>query len=52
MEQLPEGTWFRLDNGMEFCKGPKRRTRFACTEKKTGRTFAVHPLAEAVRSEE
>lgn len=52
VEHLPEGAWFRLDNGMEFRKGPKRRTRFACTEKKTGRTFAVHPLAEAVRTDE
>jgi len=49
VEQLPEGTWFRLANRMEFRKGPKRRTRFACIERKTGRTFAVHPLAEAVR---
>jgi len=52
VEQLPEGCWFRLANGMEFRKGPKRRSRFACTEKKTGRTFTVHALAEATRSQE
>ena len=52
VEQLPEGSWFRLANGMEFRKGPKRRSRFACTEKKTGRTFTVHALAEATRSQE
>ena len=52
VEQLPEGAWFKLQNGMEFRKGPKRRTRFACTEKKSGRTFAVHPLAEAMRTDQ
>jgi hypothetical protein len=45
---LPEGASFRLASGRTFVKGPRRRTRISCTEIPSGRTFAVHPLAEVV----
>ncbi len=45
---LPEGDEFRLRNGRIFTKGPRARSRYRCTEKRTGRIFAVHPMAEIV----
>jgi SprT protein len=48
VRDLPEGSAFRLVSGRAFVKGPRRRTRIACTEMGSGRTFAVHPLAEVV----
>ena len=48
VRDLPEGSAFRLVSGRAFVKGPRRRTRIACTEVGSGRTFAVHPLAEVV----
>jgi hypothetical protein len=45
---LPEGASFRLASGRTFVKGPRRRTRISCIEIPSGRTFAVHPLAEVV----
>lgn len=48
---LPEGASFRLASGRTFVKGPRRRTRISCTEIPSGRTFAVHPLAEVVWSD-
>ncbi len=48
VSDVQEGSQFRLENGRRFIKGPKRRTRFACTDCESGRTFAVHPLASAL----
>ncbi|MFO7616943.1 MAG: hypothetical protein R6V75_06800 [Bacteroidales bacterium] len=45
---VPEGDLFTLRNGRTFLKGPKARTRYRCTDKRTGRVYSVHPLAEIV----
>ena len=44
--EVPEGTTFRLYNGKLFRKGPKRRTRFECTELASGRLYVFNPNAE------
>ncbi|AOR27745.1 metallopeptidase [Formosa sp. Hel1_33_131] len=44
--EVPEGTTFRLYNGKLFQKGPKRRTRFECTELASGRLYVFNPNAE------
>jgi len=44
--EVPEGTAFRLYNGKLFRKGPKRRTRFECTELSSGRLYVFNPNAE------
>ena len=44
--EVPEGTTFRLYNGKLFRKGPKRRTRFECTELASGRAYVFNPNAE------
>lgn len=46
IEELPENSVFALPGRRPMRKGKKRRTRFLCEELGTGRTFAVHPLAE------
>lgn len=51
LEDLPENAVFRLGSRPPMRKGKKRRTRFLCEELGTGRTFAVHPLAEVIISE-
>ncbi len=44
--EVPEGTVFKLYNGKIFRKGPKRRTRFECTNLATGRLYVFNPNAE------
>ena len=44
--EAPEGAAFRLYNGKLFRKGPKRRTRFECTELSSGRLYVFNPNAE------
>ena len=44
--EVPEGATFRLYNGKLFRKGPKRRTRFECTELPSGRSYVFNPNAE------
>ena len=44
--EVPEGATFRLYNGKLFRKGPKRRTRFECTELASGRLYVFNPNAE------
>lgn len=51
LESLPENAIFQLPGRSPMRKGMKRRTRFLCEELKTGRNFAVHPLAEVKRLE-
>ena len=43
---VAEGSTFRLYNGKLFRKGPKRRTRFECTELASGRLYVFNPNAE------
>ena len=44
--EVPEGSTFQLYNGKMFRKGPKRRTRFECTELSSGRLYVFNPNAE------
>ena len=44
--EVPEGATFRLYNGKLFRKGPKRRTRFECTDLASGRLYVFNPNAE------
>ena len=44
--EMPEGSTFQLYNGKMFRKGPKRRTRFECTELSSGRLYVFNPNAE------
>ncbi len=44
--EVPEGATFRLYNGKMFRKGPKRRTRFECTELSSGRLYVFNSNAE------
>ena len=44
--EVPEASTFRLYNGKVFRKGPKRRTRFECTELASGRLYVFNPNAE------
>ena len=44
--EVPEGSTFQLCNGKLFRKGPKRRTRFECTELSSGRLYVFNPNAE------
>ncbi|MBI1316298.1 sprT domain-containing protein [bacterium] len=44
LSELPEGSRFRLSNGMEFCKGALRRSRIACVRLDNQRLYLVHPL--------
>lgn len=46
LEELEPDTLFRIGRRPAMRKGQKRRTRYLCEELNTGRTFAVHPLAE------
>ena len=44
--EVPEGSTFQFYNGKLFRKGPKRRTRFECTELSSGRLYVFNPNAE------
>lgn len=44
LEELPSNSHFQL-NGKFFEKGLLRRSRYLCTELKTGKTYLVHALA-------
>lgn len=39
--EIPLGERFRLENGRTFIKGPKRRTRFLCTEIASEKQYLV-----------
>lgn len=39
--ELTEGDLFELTNGRKFIKGPKRRTRFLCTELNTHKQYLI-----------
>jgi len=44
--ELPLHSIFKLYNGRVFKKGTKRRTRYECTEIKTGKLYLFNPNAE------
>lgn len=46
LEDLPDGARFALPNGMVFIKGDKRRTRYRCTEQRSGKSYLVSGIAE------
>ena len=46
LEDLEEGSLFRVNGNKFFKKGPKSRKRFRCLNMNNGREYMVHPLAE------
>ena len=46
LEQLPEGSVFRMYNGRIFKKGPKKIKRYQCIEVATGKLYLFQPQAE------
>ncbi len=46
LEDIPENSIFRLDNGRIFIKKDKLRKRFRCMEVKSRKMYLVSPLAE------
>jgi len=46
LEDLPEGSTFKIGRGRIFIKGKKRRSRFECKELTTKRLYYVHGHAE------
>ena len=44
LEDLPENTTFRTENGRLFKKGAKRRTRYLCQNIMNNRQYLFHPL--------
>jgi SprT protein len=46
VEEIPEGSLFRLSDGRVFKKGEKLRKRYKCTEPATGRVFLFSPVYE------
>jgi len=44
VEDLADGTWFRVDGRHTFRAGPLVRTRRQCFERRTGREYRVHGL--------
>lgn len=48
LEELPQGTIFRISDGRVFQKGEKLRKRFKCVEVKTGRLYLFSPVYEVI----
>ncbi len=48
LEHIPDGSYFELNNGRLFRKGPRLRKRFKCLNLTNGREYMVHPLAEVL----
>ena len=46
VEELPEGTIFKIKDGRIFRKGEKLRKRFKCTEIRTGKVYLFSPIYE------
>ena len=46
LEELPPKAMFETRNGRIFTLGERVRKRYHCTEKKSGKLYLVHPLAE------
>lgn len=46
LEDIPENSIFKLNNGRVFIKKDKLRKRFRCMEAKSRRMYLVSPLAE------
>lgn len=48
LDIVETGMMFSTENGRIFKKGEKRRTRFLCTDMKTGRAYLVHSVAKVI----
>ena len=46
LEDIPENSTFRLENGRVFVKKDKLRKRFRCMELKSRKMYLVSPIAE------
>jgi hypothetical protein len=49
LEDIEEGKLFRIKDKQTFRKGPKRRTRYECTEILSGKKYLIHGLYEVTR---
>ena len=49
VEELTEGTLFRIPSGREFIRGVKMRKRIKCEEIATGKLYLFSPLFEVVK---
>lgn len=46
VEEIPQDSLFRLDDGKIFKKGEKQRKRFKCEEVRTGKVYLFSPVYE------
>jgi predicted SprT family Zn-dependent metalloprotease len=46
VEEVPQNSLFKLDDGKIFRKGEKQRKRFKCEEVKTGKVYLFSPVYE------
>ena len=46
VEEIPENSLFKLDDGKIFKKGEKQRKRFKCEEVRTGKVYLFSPVYE------
>lgn len=46
VEELPEGSCFKLKTGVVFIKGERIRTRFKCKDLATGKVYLFSPVYE------
>jgi SprT protein len=46
VEELPLAAHFKTDDGREFTKGKKRRTRYECLELSSGKLYLFSPVYE------
>ena len=44
VEEVPQGTAFRIDGGRTFLRGPKLRSRFRCYDARSGAEYRIHGL--------
>lgn len=49
VEELPEGSLFKVNNGILFKKGERIRTRFKCTQIDTKKVYLFSPVYEVAR---
>ena len=48
LEEIPQATVFRIQNGRTFYKGEKLRKRYKCKDLNNNREYLFNPLAEVI----
>lgn len=49
LEELPQNSKFKINNGRVFCKGERIRKRYKCKDFITKRIYLFNPLAEVLQ---